>query len=117
MKKFVPNYRWVCHLCGFGNEAGFSNCRNCNFATIASARDIETAQGILPAQELIKPTTLTLPKKIVVIIGFTMALIGAFMGRFGYYPYDLIGVSIMLAGIAPLWVMGITNKGKDVLAK
>jgi len=109
----MPSYRWVCHVCEVANAPESVICAKCGFPANASGAEIEAALKNLPNSTASPTTHLTSSQKVIGVVGFCLAGVGAFMGRFGFpYQYNLIGLALMAVGLFALWSTGIIGNEK-----
>lgn len=112
----MQSYRWVCHVCEATNAPESVNCTKCGFPANASGAEIDATVKNLPNSTASQTAHLTSSQKTIGVIGFCLAGVGAFMGRFGFpYQYNLIGLALMaigLFGLFALWFTGIIGNKK-----
>lgn len=105
MASAAPAYRWRCHKCDAINAVGQSICAACHFPAIASAADVSRGQVAQRRYEQMKIDGVSLPIRIVIVTGLSVAVIGVFIIKFAIsIPMFIFGAAVTALGAVLGWV-------------
>ena len=104
MASAAPAYRWRCHKCDAINAVGQTICA-CHFPAVASAADVSRGQVVPRRYEQMKIDGVSLPIRIFIVTGLSVAVIGVFIIKFAFsIPMFIFGAEVTALG-APLgWI-------------